>query len=1391
MNTIKIDLLPKQTLKRKALKTINIVAQVALVINMSMVGAIIVPERTGAAELAPTGTLGAVCDAGDVKYEVGSGYEYTDGSATINVFTVPGDAHNRVSWQAAPGYNILSICIKIGGQGGSLIQVNPVTNSGEDGPFAYDISHVVITTESVQTRSLRVIKHVDNDGDGIYEEHNPIGWTWDLDNVNTNYDMGHTEWVTTGWHHVKEDQQPGYHADGWYCCNGTSGPGEELDVNIQDDLVCEFWNTKEKGSLKVIKHVDNGTATPDQWDFTVAGQGTKSPNTGENFVIFDDLPAGSYTATESTVPGYHPVSTTCNDVAVVAGQQAVCEFHNTKDTECDLEITKSVDLQAAYPGDILTYTINYENVGDAVCTGTGVKVYDELHTYLTYVAGSKTIQIFNDGEGDGYHATQGNDYNGKTNTLLYNVNRVSPGESGVITLEAEITDLSCGEYDIPNKARIWSNETGNIWSNQVNTHVSIPCGAELTVIKHVINDDGGTAVATDFTMNVTGTNVSNSSFPGNESGTTVTLDAGSYSVDENYFSGYAKTIGANCSGSIADGEHKTCTITNNDKPATLTLIKHVINDDGGTKQVADFPLFIDATQVTSGVANSVTPGTYTASETEDPGYQASAWGGDCAAAGAVTIALGEHKVCEITNDDISSSLTLIKHVINDDGGTLGVADFNLYVDSTQVTSGVAHNVAPGTYTASEDTSPGYSASPWSVDCAPDGTVTVQAGEHKVCHITNDDMAPQLTVIKHVINDDGGTAVAADFTMNVTGTNVSNPSFPGDESGTTVTLNQGSYVVDEVMVSGYAKLIGADCVGTINVGESKTCTITNDDEGPTITLVKAVINDNGGTAGVNDFGLTIGATAVTSGQTLNVMANTSYALDEAGLAGYSFVSLTGDEQCPEVLGGEVTLGLDEHITCTITNDDIAPELTVIKHVINDDGGTAVAADFLMNVTGTNVSNDSFDGVESPGVTVTLDQGSYSVDEVEVDGYAKTLGADCSGTINVGEQKTCTITNDDIAPTLTLIKNVINDNGGTKEAADFELFIDSLQVASGVTETVMANVQYTASENEDADYTASDWSGDCAADGTVTLLLGENKTCEITNNDIPEEKTYDPVLGITKAVNVEFTNPGKDVTYTATVTNNGKETAFNVILDDDLPNGFTFVDGGDNIKSWELGDMKVGDEITKVFDAHVDSNEPAGIYNNVACTKADNHGQICATAPVEIRIPKVLAEEADPELTIDKSVNVEYTNPGNTITYTLVIRNIGDGVAEDVEVVDTLPDGFTFADTGVYSRLWELGDMVPDEERIITYDVKVDVSVKAGVYENLAIVSAKDLPDKSDKTDVEVRIPEVLGAELPDTGGNGMWYLISGLMLIIMGVGITMYLRKNSLPRFDGMNFLSLL
>src|SRR5207247_389545 len=113
--------------------------------------------------------------------------------------------------------------------------------------------------------------------------------------------------------------------------------------------------------------------------------------------------------------------------------------------------------------------------------------------------------------------------------------------------------------------------------------------------------------------------------------------------------------------------------------------------------------------------------------------------------------------------------------------------------------------------------------------------------------------------------------------------------------------------------------------------------------------------------------------------------------------------------------------------------------VIKHVVNNNGGTATASSFTMTVTGGSPSPASFPGAESPGTTVTLNQGSYSVAESGPSGYASTLSTGCSGSINVGETKTCTVTLDDAPPNLIVIKHVVNDNGGTATAGSFTMTV----------------------------------------------------------------------------------------------------------------------------------------------------------------------------------------------------------------------------------------------------------------------------------------------------------------------------------------------------------------
>lgn len=111
------------------------------------------------------------------------------------------------------------------------------------------------------------------------------------------------------------------------------------------------------------------------------------------------------------------------------------------------------------------------------------------------------------------------------------------------------------------------------------------------------------------------------------------------------------------------------------------------------------------------------------------------------------------------------------------------------------------------------------------------------------------------------------------------------------------------------------------------------------------------------------------------------------------------------------------------TCPVPPPPVTATLHVIKHVVNNDGGTATASTFTLHVKGatgmgvSDVAGSPATGVETPGTSYTLDAGTYTVSENVFSGYTQSMSGDCdvNGSVVLvsGDNKTCTITNDDIA------------------------------------------------------------------------------------------------------------------------------------------------------------------------------------------------------------------------------------------------------------------------------------------------------------------------------------------------------------------------------------------
>lgn len=942
---------------------------------------------------------------------------------------------------------------------------------------------------------------------------------------------------------------------------------------------CTFTNTLQQAQLTLVKTVTNdngGQATPAQWTLAASGPTPISGVTGNVAVTNAAVNAGTYTLSESGGPnGYTATTYSCvknggqavvsNSIVLAAGDNATCTINNNDDPAHLI---------------VIKHVIN-DNGGTAT-------------------AADFTMQI-NSVTAAGGNSFAGVESPGVDKTLT-SVGTYSVTESGPAGYTASLS------ADCSGSIALGQTKTCTITNNDQQAYIIVD--------KTVVNDNGGTAAANDFLLKVDGASVVDEvAYP---------VNPGAHTASETNLAGYtAGAWGGDCNSNaqvtVALGETKTCTITNNDIQPQLTLIKTVINDNGGTKQVADFPLFVDSTSVTSGEATGFNAGIYAASETADPGYSASTWSGDCSPDGSVTLAIGDNKTCEITNNDIAPTLKLVKTVINDNGGSAVTTDFQGKINGNNVPWNVAQTMTAGNHTASEINLPNYSALAWGGDCNADGTITLALAQTAICTITNDDDAPKLTLNKVVINDNGGTAAESYWTLTAAGlTPLSGPGAAGAAdvvsdstfSAGTYTLsessgpagysasawscsnqdNDGQIVINlgdditctitnddqpahltliktvtndngglaqptawSLTASGPTGISGAtggqavtnapvsagnytlgeqggpdgytagtysciknggqEVVGnsiSLALGDEATCTINNDDDAPSLTLVKVVINEYGGTATAADFTLTASGPTGFSGLGPSVVNGASfdagvYDLSESGPAGYDASAWVCSGTGTQSDADTITLGLGQSATCTITNTDQAPHLIVIKHVINDNGGTLAADDFTMNVTATDPLDASFAGQEAPGTNITLDAGSYSVDESVVSGYAKSLSADCSGTIALGETKTCTITNDDIAPTLTVNKIVVpaQDSGLFNLQIDGNTAGTGSNVGNGGTTGAVAvsSGAHTVSEVAGTSTNLSDYTavitGDCAADGSITLDLAENGVCTITN------------------------------------------------------------------------------------------------------------------------------------------------------------------------------------------------------------------------------------------------------------------------------------------------------
>ena len=723
------------------------------------------------------------------------------------------------------------------------------------------------------------------------------------------------------------------------------------------------------------------------------------------------------------------------------------------------------------------------------------------------------------------------------------------------------------------------------FADGLNGGVTVPLGfavrcearnvtTELTLVKQVVNSFGGTAVSSAW--NLTATPVAPPTPPvgltpvtvtGSTAGQLVYVRPGqTYSLTEStgppgYVLDHVECVtSANSTPrslttiAVAADESAVCTFVNRDLPAKLTLVKTVTNDNGGTALPTAWTLSATGPTSISGTTGSapvtaatVNAGSYSLSEANGAaGYAAGAWSctGGTLTGATVVVPNGGDVTCTINNNDQPAQLTLVKTVTNDNGGTALPTAWTLAAAGPTPISGTtgsapvtAAAVNAGSYTLSEANGPaGYTAGAWSCTGATvtGSTVVVPLGGAVTCTINNNDQPAQLTLVKTVTNDNGGTALPTAWTLAAAGpTPISGTT--GSAPVTAATVSAGSYTLSEAngpagYTAGAWSCTGATVTGStvvVPLGGSVTCTINNNDQPAQLTLVKTVTNTNGGTALPTQWTLAAAGPSPISGQTgspavTNAAVNAgSYALSESGGPG-GYVA--GPWACTggTVTGTSVAVPNGGNVTCTINNADAPAKLTLVKVVDPAASGSGkVPADWTLtatpvNITGQGPVTGNGDPTSPGGVNqVTVFSGSYGLSETGPGGF--TPGAwICQGgvydgtnvNVPVGGNVTCTITNTAITPKLTLKKVVVNQYGGTAIATDWTLTATGPSPISGkvgdpsVTAAPVLVGTYTLGESGPAGYTASAWvcTGAASSTGTsVVIAEGNDATCTITNTD----------------------------------------------------------------------------------------------------------------------------------------------------------------------------------------------------------------------------------------------------------------------------------------------------
>ena len=436
------------------------------------------------------------------------------------------------------------------------------------------------------------------------------------------------------------------------------------------------------------------------------------------------------------------------------------------------------------------------------------------------------------------------------------------------------------------------------------------------------------------------------------------------------------------------------------------------------------------------------------------------------------------------------------------------------------------------------------------------------------------------------------------------------------------------------------------------------------------------------------------------------------------------------------------------TADIENPNFGDEVTYTVNITNVGKSNAVNV-AVRDVLGEGLEFISADGgVYNPitrTITWTVNLNSGETKSFKV--VAKVIGyGNVTNSLVVGN-KTSAVDVD--VPEIIPSKDADNKYPNFGDSIDYTITVNNIGKADAkhvvVVDRLDKGLKYVSSSHNgvyDEDSHTVTWVVDIAAgsslDLTVTAFAEEYGV--LTNIVSVGDKSASvdvnvPEIIPNKTADIENPNFGDNVTYTVTVTNDGNADAKAVVVRDVL---------GKDLKFVSATGTYTFDEATNTITWTVDVDAGKTETFTVVATVI-NYGNV--TNSLVVGNKTFNKNVTVPEITPDKTVDNENPNFGDDLTYTVTVKNEGNGNANDVIIVDNLGKGLEYvSSTGNYDNktntiTWKV-DLASGETKTFTVVAKIvgytDVTNEVTVGNKTAAVTV-DIPEIIPAKDVNNTTP----------------------------------------------------